>query len=107
MNNYFRITAYNKENDYCFIIDSVGICQKLWEFGSILVNKGFEVIETSKAENMLDINITKADYDDKHYIIRATANGKPEIIKQTFQGTTYEAIKVADKIYIPDITKTI
>lgn len=34
MNNYFRITGYWPESDICFIIDSNGMFEKLWQFSS-------------------------------------------------------------------------
>lgn len=107
MNNYFRITGYNKENDFSVILDSYGMFEQLWQFGQYLTNKGFEIIETSKEANMLDVNIQKTEYDTQHIFARATADGRPLNINQTIDGKTYKAIKVADKIYIPDITQRI
>ncbi|MBR6778751.1 MAG: hypothetical protein IKM43_01175 [Clostridia bacterium] len=107
MNNYFRITAYNKENDFSVILDSNGMFEQLWQFGQYLTQKGFEIIETSKEMNMLDINIIKAEFDKEHIFARATADGRPQNINQTTDGITYKAIKVADKIYIPDVTQRI
>ena len=107
MNNYFRITGYNKENDFSVILDSYGMFEQLWEFGKYLISKGFEIIETSKEINMLDVNIQKTEYDAQHIIARATADGRPLNVNQTIDGITYKAIKVADKIYIPDNTKII
>lgn len=42
--NYFRITAYNREEDYSIIMDSYGAFNELWQFSSCLVNKGFSII---------------------------------------------------------------
>ena len=39
--------------------------------------------------------------------LRANADGKPEYITQTVNGVTYKAVKVADKVYIPDRTQTV
>lgn len=103
MNNYYRITAYYKEEDLSFIVDSNGLFEKLWQFSAYLVQKDIKVIEVSKEENMLDINIEKVAQDNEHIILRATADGMPEYIEQNVNGVTYKAIKVADKIYIPDI----
>ena len=100
--NYFRITGYCPENDFCFILDSNGKYEKLWEFSSLIIQKGLQVLEVSKEENMIDVNITKANVDNEHILLRANASGKPEIIHQVINGITYKAIKVADKIYIPD-----
>lgn len=103
MNNYFRITGYDPQNDFSFIIDSNCMFEKLWQFSSYLISKGIKVIEVSKLENVIDINITPAAEDKEHIILRATADGKPEYINQTVNGITYKAIKVLDKIYIISI----
>ena len=104
-NNYFRITAYNKEEDFSCILDSNGMFEKLWQFSAYLISKGIKVIEASKQEQMLDINIEPAPQDNEHIILRANADDKPEYLTQTINGVTYKAIKVADKIYIPDRTQ--
>ena len=62
---YFRITAYDKANDYTCILDSNGMFEKLWQFSSYLVNK----IEASKMENVIDINIESVDYDTEHIVL--------------------------------------
>ena len=104
--NYFRITGYSKEMDSCFILDSNGMFEKLWEFSSYLLQKNIEVVEVSKIENMLDVNIEKVENDKEHIFLRATADGKPEYINQNIDGVTYKAIKVANKIYVPDINNS-
>ena len=45
--------------------------------------------------------------DDDHIILRANADGKPKETTYTIDGITYKAIKVGDKIYIPDKEKTV
>ena len=89
--NYFRITAYNKEEDFSFILDSNGMFEKLWQFSSYLVNKGFNIIDASKIENIIDTNIKPAGEDTEHIILRATQDGKVE-------PKDYK-VKVADKFY--------
>lgn len=101
-NNYFRITAYYPEDNFSFIIDSNGKFEKLWQFSAYLISKGIKVIEASKQEQMLDINIEPAPQDNEHIILRANADDKPENITYELNGITYKAIKVGDKIYIPD-----
>ena len=84
--NYFRITAYNKEEDFSCILDSNGMFEKLWQFSSYLVNKGFNIIDASKLENIIDTNIKQTKEDAEHIILRATQDGKVEpkdYIKQT------------------------
>ena len=43
-NNYYRITAYNKDSDVCLIADSNGKFEKLWQFSSFFVCKDFELL---------------------------------------------------------------
>lgn len=82
--------------------DSNGMFEKLWQFSSYLLQKGFEIIEVSKQENMLDINIKPIKENSNKLLLRTYATGKPEHIKQTINGQTYSAIKIGDKIYIPN-----
>lgn len=96
--NYFRITGYCPDYDFCFIIDSNGKFEKLWQFSAYLVEKGLKVLEVSKQENMEDINIKPATEDNELLILRANADGMPEYI--TYNNK--QAIKVGDKIYIPN-----
>ena len=99
--NYFRITGYCPDYDFCFIIDSNGKFEKLWQFSAYLVEKGLKVLEVSKQENMEDINIKPASEDNELLILRANSDGMPEYITHD----SHKAIKVGDKIYIPDKTK--
>ena len=97
-----RITAYYPQDDFSFIIDSNGKFEKLWQFRSYLVNKGIQIVEISKEEQIIDINIEKPNIDNDCLILRATADGKQEYVDQTINGIIYKAVKVADKIYIPN-----
>ena len=106
-NNHFRITAYYPEDNFSFIIDSDGKFEKLWQFSAYLVSKGIKVIEASKQEQMLDVNIEPAPQDNEYIILRANADDKPEYLTYELNGINYKAIKVADKIYIPDIENRI
>ncbi len=105
--NYYRITGYVPEDNYCFIMDSNGKFEKMWQFSSFCISKGIKVIEISSDEKFLDVNITKAEEDKEHFILRANADGKPENITYELNGVIYKAIKVGDKIYIPDKEQTI
>lgn len=107
MNNYFRITGYCPQYDFCFIVDCFGKFEKLWQFSSMLVLKNLEVLEVGNDSKFLDVNIKRAEEDTINTILRANAKGKPKYITQEIDGLKYAAIKVADKIYIPDKTKTI
>ena len=84
-NNYFRITAYNKEEDFSCILDSNGMFEKLWQFSAFLVSKGLNIIDASKLENIIDTNIKQTKEDAEHIILRATQDGKVEIQKNSIK----------------------
>lgn len=90
-NNYFRITAYNKEEDFSCILDSNGMFEKLWQFSAYLVSKGLNIIDASKIENIIDTNIKPAGEDTEHIILRATQESKVKLQNNI--------IKVADMFY--------
>ena len=79
MNKYFRITAYNKDLDVCLIADSNGKFEKLWQFSSFFVCKGFEIIAVGKEEDFSLGNISKANPDKNNILIRACGKGRPSI----------------------------
>lgn len=79
MDNYFRITGYYPQKDVCFIADSNGKFQALWEFSAFLVNKGIEIVAVGRDERMSYGNFPRAEPDAEHVIIRACAKGRPEI----------------------------
>ena len=105
--SYFRITGYSPENDFCFIVDSNGMFEKLWQFSAFLIPKGIKILEVANADKFLDVNIKPIKEDAEHIILRANADGKPKYIEQKIDGITYKALQVADKIYIPDRTQMI
>ena len=100
MKNYFRITGYCPEHDFSFIIDSNGMFEKLWQFSSMLIQKGLKVLEVSNSDQFLDVNIEPIKEDTEHIILRATAEGKPEYIEQIIDCNVYKSIKVRDKVYV-------
>lgn len=100
MNNYFRITGYDPQNDFSFIMDCNGMFEKLWQFSSMLIQKGLKVIEVSTSEKFIDVNIEPIKEDTNHIILRATGESKPEYIDQIIDGVTYKAVKVGEKIYM-------
>ncbi len=102
MSNYFRITGYVKEKDLCFIMDCNGMFEKLWEFSALMIQHKIQVLEVANDTKFLDGNIGKVEYDANHIALRATAKGLPENSTYIQNGITYKAIKVDDKIYVPD-----
>ena len=75
--NYFRITAYNKEQDYSIIIDSYGAFNELWQFSSCLVDKGFSIIAVGNENFFEDGNIPKVTEQTNKMILRAESQGRP------------------------------
>ena len=92
MSNYFRITAYQKELNVCLIADCNGRFEKLWQFSSFFVTKGFEIISVCKDEEFTCSNIPKADYDSEHILLRACNVGKPNVTKSFIEirGKSYQ-----------------
>ncbi len=79
MSTYFRITAYHPEENISLIIDSNGMFEKLWQFSSHLVKKGFKIIAVENDESFTDGNIPKAFLDAHTMILRACDRGEPTI----------------------------
>ena len=77
MSTYFRITAYHPEENISIIIDSNGMFEKLWQFSSHLVKKGFKIIAVGNDESFSDGNIPKAFLDAHNMILRACDRGEP------------------------------
>lgn len=102
---YFRITAYHPEEDLSAIFDSNGMFEKLWQFSSFLLQKGFKIIEVSSDEKFLDVNIYKAEINTEEFYLRAHMHGKPANVEFELNGIVYQAIKVGEKLYIPDKSK--
>ena len=75
--NYFRITAYNREEDYSIIMDSYGAFQELGQFSSYLVDKGFSIIAIGNEKFFNDGNIPKVEKETNKMILRAESNGRP------------------------------
>ena len=65
MSDYFRITAYSKNEDFSLTADSNEMFEKLWQFSSFFVKNGFKIIEIS-AEGTFDYgNMDKAPENNK------------------------------------------
>ena len=79
MNHYYRITAYHKNSNVCLIADSNGKFEKLWQFSSFFVCKGFEIVSVAKEENLSFGNIPKANADSHNILIRACGKGNPVV----------------------------
>ncbi len=88
-------------------MDCYGMYEKLWQFSSMLIQKGLKVLEVGNDTKFMDGNIDRIDENNEKVFLRANAEGKPVYTTQTINGITYKAVKVADKIYIPDRTQTV
>ena len=55
--NYFRITAYNKTENYSVILDSYGAFDAIWQFSSYLIAKGFSIFSVGNQDKFNDGNI--------------------------------------------------
>lgn len=75
---------------------------ELWEFSSLMIQHKIQVIEVANDTKFLVGNISKVEYDTNHIALCATAKGLPENTTYTLDGLAYKAIKVADKIYVPN-----
>lgn len=93
MENYFRITAYNSAVDISVIMDSNGVFEKIWQFSSLLVQKGFKILEVGNEEKFLDGNFDRAPEDKQKIILRACSKGQP-----IYNGNT---VQVSGRYYIP------
>lgn len=106
MSNYFRITGYYPEKDFCFIMDSNGKFEKLWQFSAFMVSKGIKILEASGGDKFLNGNIESAEYDNEKMILIATQKGKPIYIDYEIDGVNYKAVAVDGNIYVPDRTNS-
>lgn len=79
MANYFRITAYHLTENLSVIMDSNGMFEKLWQFSSYMVSKGFKIIEVGDENKFDDGDMPKVEPDNTHVIVRACKSGLPEI----------------------------
>ena len=103
---YCRITVYNREKNLSAIFDSSGMYDTLDDFRAHLLGLGNDIISASTDWQFLDGNINKVEYDKEHIFCRAYHTGEP--VNTTFghNGLTYRALRVGDKIYIPDRERT-
>ena len=103
MTKYFRITAYEPNKDFSIIMDTYGMFEKIWQFSADLIKRGLKILEVSSDEQFIDVNIDNlTEEEPDKFILRAFAQGKPEYLQQNINGVAYKAVKVGEKIYIPN-----
>lgn len=105
--NHFRVTAYHPTEDVTILIDSYGVYEKLWQLSSMLVMKGFNIIEASDSTKFVNINIPDiAPNTDKLYL-RACMVDKPDIFLQPIDAKRSRVVQVENRMYIPDKTASV
>lgn len=75
-------------------MDSTGMFEKLWQFSSFMVSKGFKIIEVGGEDKFDDGDMPKVERDNTHVIVRACKSGLPEITGNciTVEGKSYTTI---------------
>ena len=94
MTNYFRITAYHPKKNISAIFDSNGRFEKLWQFSSYLVQKGFKIIKVGGDDKFLEGDLPKVPKGPSLFV-RACCKGTPKINDQ--QITIKKAYKTSSK----------
>ena len=102
MANYYRITAYHPTEDFCFILDSHGKFEKLWQFSSYLIGKGVKILEVANEDTFLDGNMKRAPEHPEYIYIQSAQRGQPTKTTLTVDGKRYRAVEVCGRCYIPD-----
>lgn len=100
MQNYFRITAYHPTENISVIMDSYGKFEKLWQFSSYMVSKGFKVLEVDTQDTFLDGNLPKVESKQEKIMLRASKQGKPTITSFTQNNKTHNKIIMNNNNYI-------
>ena len=75
MNTYFRITAYSREHDISFIVDSVNQHERIQDCIREII-KNFSLLEGSDATQFDDGNIPRAKQGGDCFILRACMKGR-------------------------------
>lgn len=107
MANYYRITAYYPAEDFCFIVDSHGRFEKLWEFSSYLVSKGIKILEVANGDTFLDGNMKRVKDHPEFLFLQAACKGQPTITNIEINGHMYSAVEICGRIYVPNRNEVI
>lgn len=82
MSNYYRITGYCEQEDFCFILDCYGCFEKLWQFSSFLVQKGLKIMH----EYVMIV------HKDNSLVIPILTTKKIEADVRDMKGTTWRDV---------------
>ena len=99
MANYFRVTAYHIEQDISAILDSNGRSEKLWQFSSFLVNKGFKIIEVTTSDKLVYDPFPLIEKESNKILLRSIAKGMPIMQEVIYQDRPCKAICVGASTY--------
>ena len=73
--------------------------EKLWQFSSYLVQKGFKILEVGANENIIESTFLAVKEVSNKIMLRAIDKGKLEIQEITYQDRLCKAITLYDKVY--------
>lgn len=99
MANYFRVTAHHTEQNISAILDSNGKFEKLWQFSSYLVNKGFKIIEVTTSDKLVYDPFPIIEKESNKILLRSIAKGMPMIQEIIYQDCPCKAICVGENTY--------
>ena len=99
MANYFRITAYHIEQNISAILDSNGRFEKLWQFSSYLVNKGFKIIEVATSDKLVYTPFPLVEKETNKILLRSITKGMPITQEIIYQDRPCKAICVGGTTY--------
>ena len=99
MANYFRITTYHTEQNISVILDSNGRFEKLWQFSSFLVNKGFKIIEVTTSDKLVYDPFPLIEKESDKILLRSITKGLPMIQEVIYQDRPCKAICVGASTY--------
>lgn len=99
MANYFRITAYHTEQNISAILDSNGKFEKLWQFSSFLVSKGFKIIEVTTSDKLVYDPFPLIEKESNKILLRSIAKGLPMIQEVTYQNRPCKTIYLGGNTY--------
>ena len=103
--NHFRVTAYHPTEDITILVDSYGKFEKLWQLSSLLVTKGFKILEASDSTKFVNVNIPAVESNKDKLYLRACMDGKPDVFIHTDNdGIRRRVVQVENRMYIPDKT---
>lgn len=80
-------------------MDSYGKFEKLWQFSSYMVSKGFKVLEVDTQDTFLDGNLPKVESKQEKIMLRASKEGTPNISTYTDNGKNYNKIIIHNGNY--------